>query len=98
MYFYYSLHIYMLLSDRGLLRKFAACVSFTGVIRVLVLKFGNNFLDSILWPTFKLSEHRMARLFFDSCDTVALAQKYGTPLYLMSERMIRERMRDIKSE
>ena len=40
----------------------------------------------------------MARLFFDSCDTVALAQKYGTPLYLMSERMIRERMRDIKSE
>ena len=40
----------------------------------------------------------MARLMFDSCDTVALAQKYGTPLYLLSERMVRERLRTIKTE
>lgn len=39
----------------------------------------------------------MARLFFDSCDTVALAQKYGTPLYLLSERMVRERLRTIRT-
>jgi diaminopimelate decarboxylase len=35
---------------------------------------------------------------FDSCDTVALAQKYGTPLYLLSERMVRERLRMIKTD
>ena len=40
----------------------------------------------------------MARLMFDSCDTVALAKKYGTPLYLLSERMVRERLRTIKTE
>jgi diaminopimelate decarboxylase len=36
------------------------------------------------------------RLVFDGCDCVELARKYGTPLYLMSETVIRERMREIK--
>jgi diaminopimelate decarboxylase len=40
----------------------------------------------------------MARLIFDSCDTLALARKYGTPLYVMSERMVRERLRAIKEQ
>lgn len=38
----------------------------------------------------------MARLLFDACDTVALAREYGTPLYVVSERMIRERLREVK--
>ncbi|MFH2114710.1 MAG: diaminopimelate decarboxylase [Spirochaetota bacterium] len=40
----------------------------------------------------------MAHLLFDSCDTVALARKYGTPLYLLSERLVRERLRMIRTE
>lgn len=35
-------------------------------------------------------------LFFDGCDTVGLAKKYGTPLYVMSETEITERFRELK--
>ncbi len=35
-------------------------------------------------------------LFFDGCDTVALAQKYGTPLYLVSLSDIEEKVRQLK--
>ena len=35
---------------------------------------------------------------FEGCDTVALARKYGTPLYLMSEKFIRERLGEIKKD
>ena len=34
--------------------------------------------------------------FFDGVDTVELAKKYGTPLYVMSETMIRENIRRLK--
>ncbi len=33
---------------------------------------------------------------FDGCDVVDLARRYGTPLYVMSERMIKERLKLIK--
>lgn len=39
----------------------------------------------------------MAHLRFDGCDAVALAGEYGTPLYVVSERMIRERLRELKT-
>jgi len=39
----------------------------------------------------------MAHLQFDGCDAVALAKEYGTPLYVVSERMIRERLREVRS-
>ena len=35
---------------------------------------------------------------FDGCDTVALAQKYGTPLYVMSETYIQERCAEIRTD
>lgn len=35
---------------------------------------------------------------FDGCDTIELAKAYGTPLYLVSERMIRERLRTIRAD
>lgn len=38
----------------------------------------------------------MARFLFDGCDTVALAREYGTPLYVLSERMVRDRLREIR--
>lgn len=36
-------------------------------------------------------------LYFDGCSTLALKEKYGTPLYLVSETIIRERCRSIQS-
>ena len=39
----------------------------------------------------------MAHLMFDGCDAVALAREYGTPLYVVSERMIRERLREVRA-
>ncbi len=35
---------------------------------------------------------------FDGCDTVALAQKYGTPLYVMSQTYIQERCAEIRQD
>lgn len=35
-------------------------------------------------------------LYFDGCNTVELAKKYGTPLYVMSETAIVEKCREIK--
>ena len=40
----------------------------------------------------------MAHLSFDGCDAVALAKEYGTPLYVVSERMIRERLRELRED
>lgn len=37
-------------------------------------------------------------LLFDGCDTIELAKAYGTPLYVISERMIRERLRTIRAD
>lgn len=36
-------------------------------------------------------------LYFDECNTVKLAKKYGTPLYLISENKIIDRCNEIKS-
>ena len=40
-----------------------------------------------------LTVNAAGRLTFAGADTVALAKKYGTPLYLLDEDMVRERMR-----
>ncbi len=44
-----------------------------------------------------LSINREGHLCFAGRDTVELAQKYGTPLYLMDENKIREHMREYKA-
>lgn len=36
-------------------------------------------------------------LFWDGCDTVQLAEKYGTPLYVMSQNMIVEECRQLQA-
>ena len=36
-------------------------------------------------------------LYFDGCNTVELAEKYGTPLYVMSETSIVEKCREIRN-
>jgi len=35
---------------------------------------------------------------FEGCDTVALAEKYGTPLYVVSETRIKDRCRQIRED
>lgn len=37
-------------------------------------------------------------LLWDKCDTIELAKQYGTPLYVLSESMIRERCRIIQED
>lgn len=37
-------------------------------------------------------------LYWDGCDTVALAQKYGTPLYVLSENAILQRTRELHQD
>ena len=44
-----------------------------------------------------LSVNHLGHLTFAGYDTVDLAEKYGTPLYLMDENKIRERMRTYKT-
>ncbi|TVR61393.1 MAG: diaminopimelate decarboxylase [Spirochaetaceae bacterium] len=34
---------------------------------------------------------------FDGCDTVALAREYGTPLYVLSECLVRERLSELRT-
>jgi len=43
------------------------------------------------------AETRAGKLYFDAVDATELAAKYGTPLYVVSESMVRERCRLIRS-
>ena len=43
-------------------------------------------------------ETRGEGLYFDGCDLVDLAKRYGTPLYVMSETILRDRCRAVRSE
>ena len=41
-------------------------------------------------------EIRDGKLYFDGCDLVSLAEKFGTPLYVYSQNLMTARMREIK--
>ncbi|MFH0713118.1 MAG: diaminopimelate decarboxylase [Candidatus Micrarchaeota archaeon] len=41
-------------------------------------------------------ENRNGTLYFDECNTVELAEKYGTPLYVMSETQLRSNYRRLR--
>lgn len=45
-----------------------------------------------------IREIRDGKLYFDGCDTTELAEKYGTPLYVISETEIVNRFSQIKEE
>ena len=38
------------------------------------------------------------KLYFDGCDTTELAKKYGTPIYVMSQNGIEERINELKEQ
>lgn len=44
----------------------------------------------------KRKEIKDGILYFDGCSTVELAEKYGTPLYVMSENDIEDKMQEIR--
>lgn len=44
----------------------------------------------------KRKEIKDGILYFDGCSTIELAEKYGTPLYVMSENDIEDKMQEIK--
>ena len=45
-----------------------------------------------------IKEIRENKLFFDGCDTTALAAKYGTPLYVYSENDIIGRFAELRKD
>ena len=45
-----------------------------------------------------IREIREHTLYFDGCDTTALAKKYGTPLYVYSENDIVSRFDELKRD
>lgn len=46
----------------------------------------------------RLNNERNRHFIFDGCDTVELAKKYGTPLYVMSESSIMERCQEVRED
>jgi len=46
----------------------------------------------------KIGCDNMSNLIFYGCDTVELAKKYGTPLYVMSEDYIVDRLKEIRED
>ena len=45
-----------------------------------------------------MSIHENGHLIFSGCDTVELAKKYETPLYVVSEDCIRDKCRELKRD
>ena len=45
-----------------------------------------------------LREIKNNKLYFDVCDTTELAKKYGTPIYVMSQNGIEERINELKEQ
>ena len=45
-----------------------------------------------------VKEFKNNRFYFDGVDTVELAKKYGTPLYVYSKTDLVQRMRDCKED
>ena len=40
----------------------------------------------------------MSNLIFNGCDTVEIAKKYGTPLYVMDENLIVDRLKEVRED
>lgn len=44
------------------------------------------------------SDIKDGTLYFDGCDTTELAKKYGTPLYVISAKMIKDKFAQLQEE
>ena len=44
------------------------------------------------------SDIKDGTLYFDGCDTTELAKKYGTPLYVISAKMLKDKFAQLQEE
>ena len=52
-----------------------------------------NYID---WLKHKDLEYRQGILYFADLNTIEIAEKFGTPIYIINEQMIRKRYRELK--
>lgn len=52
-----------------------------------------NYID---WLNYKDLEYRQEILYFANLNTLDIAEKYGTPIYVINEQMIRKRYKEVK--
>lgn len=52
-----------------------------------------NYID---WLNYKDLEYRQGILYFANLNTLDIAEKYGTPIYVINEQMIRKRYNELK--
>ncbi|MFX1567129.1 MAG: diaminopimelate decarboxylase [Promethearchaeota archaeon] len=53
-------------------------------------------MDFLDWLNRKDLEYRDGELFFASMNTLEIAEKFGTPIYVMNEQLIRKRYKELK--
>jgi len=53
-------------------------------------------MESIDWLNYKGLEYRDGSLFFNDVNTIEISKKFGTPIFVISEEIIREKYRTLK--
>jgi len=53
-------------------------------------------MDYFDWLSYKDLEYRNGRLYFANVNTIEIAEKFGTPIYIINEQLIRKRYRELK--
>ncbi len=57
---------------------------------------GHILMNYITWLKSKDIEYRNGILYFANLNTLEIAEKYGTPIYITNEQMIRKRYKELK--
>jgi len=52
-----------------------------------------NYID---WLNYKDLEYRQGILYFANLNTLEIAEKFGTPIYIINDQMIRKRYQELK--
>ncbi len=53
-------------------------------------------MDYSDWLSMKALEYRDSALYFEGKNTLEISKEYGTPIYVISEKSIRERYKNLK--
>ncbi|GAG54558.1 unnamed protein product [marine sediment metagenome] len=53
-------------------------------------------MDYSDWLSMKALEYRDNALYFEGKNTLEISKEYGTPIYVISEKTIRERYKNLK--
>ncbi|TET58429.1 MAG: hypothetical protein E3J52_08535 [Promethearchaeota archaeon] len=66
------------------------------VIIIISLTQFDDIMNYIDWLNYKDLEYRQGILYFVNLNTLDIAEKYGTPIYVINEQMIRKRYKEVK--